>query len=199
MEAKDKKSQAEDRQGHCTKDNHVVPPAHVARNCAACFSAADGLARGQLGITTPLRSGPVRDARRDCHTDGLPHGEKRDQEATLLGQELKRNRCINGDVASQTERCQEVDGTNGRIIEFRSGLWNGQLACGDVDGEEKRLIWNGATFDLARTKTLVARVKLYNSLGAPNIKDYHLLRPIPQTQIDRTDGGVTAFPQNPGY
>ena len=63
----------------------------------------------------------------------------------------------------------------------------------ELNGEHQR--W----FDLARTKTLVARVKLYNSLGAPNIKDYHLLRPIPQTQIDRTDGGVTAFPQNPGY
>jgi len=26
-----------------------------------------------------------------------------------------------------------------------------------------------------------------------------MLRPIPQTQIDRTQGGVQAFPQNPGY
>jgi hypothetical protein len=51
-------------------------------------------------------------------------------------------------------------------------------------------------FDLVRTKTLVARVKAHNPDAAPNIKDFHVLRPIPQTQRDRTAGG---FPQNPGY
>jgi len=63
----------------------------------------------------------------------------------------------------------------------------------ELNGEHQR--W----FDLVRTKQLVNRVKLYNVLGAPNIKDFHLLRPIPQSQIDRTDGGIAAFPQNPGY
>jgi len=32
-----------------------------------------------------------------------------------------------------------------------------------------------------------------------NVQAFHLLRPIPQTQIDRTEGGKDAFPQNPGY
>jgi len=53
--------------------------------------------------------------------------------------------------------------------------------------------------DLKRWGVLVERVKLYNAQGAPNIKDYHVLRPIPQNQIDRTLGGASAFPQNPGY
>lgn len=63
----------------------------------------------------------------------------------------------------------------------------------ELNGEHQR--W----FDLVRTKQLVTRVKKYNTLGAPNIKDYHMLRPIPQTQIDRTDGGLNSFSQNPGY
>jgi len=54
-------------------------------------------------------------------------------------------------------------------------------------------------FDLKRWGKLVERVRLYNPDGAPNIKDYHTLRPVPQNQIDRTAGGATAFPQNPGY
>ncbi|GAC1382524.1 MAG: RagB/SusD family nutrient uptake outer membrane protein [Ginsengibacter sp.] len=51
-------------------------------------------------------------------------------------------------------------------------------------------------FDLVRTHTLIDRVKKYNPDGAAAIKDYHILRPIPQTQIDRTS---TPFPQNAGY
>lgn len=51
-------------------------------------------------------------------------------------------------------------------------------------------------FDLVRTDKLVERVQGYNSKGAPNIKEFHKLRPIPLTQIDRTS---TEFEQNPGY
>jgi hypothetical protein len=54
-------------------------------------------------------------------------------------------------------------------------------------------------FDLKRWGNLVERVKAHNPDGAPNVKDFHNLRPIPQDQIDRTTGGPTAFPQNPGY
>ncbi len=60
----------------------------------------------------------------------------------------------------------------------------------ELDGEGQR--W----FDLVRTGKLVERVRLYNSVAAPNIQDYHILRPIPQDQIDRTEGG---YPQNTGY
>ena len=50
-------------------------------------------------------------------------------------------------------------------------------------------------WDLVRTGTLVERTRLHNPQAA-NIQDYHALRPIPQEQIDRTQGG---YPQNPGY
>ena len=54
--------------------------------------------------------------------------------------------------------------------------------------------------DLARTGTLVARVKLYNPDGAPNIKDYHVLRPIPNTYTDRLlPQPELSEMQNPGY
>ena len=56
-------------------------------------------------------------------------------------------------------------------------------------GEMKR--W----FDLTRTGKLLERVKLYNP-DATGIQDFHVLRPIPQNQIDRTSN---EFPQNPGY
>lgn len=77
-----------------------------------------------------------------------------------------------------------------------------EISAGDVDldlilderarelvGEMHR--W----FDLVRTNTLVERVKQYNP-DAGNIKPYHALRPIPQEQIDRTEGG---YQQNEGY
>ena len=53
--------------------------------------------------------------------------------------------------------------------------------------------------DLKRWGKLVERVKLYNPQAASYIKDVHNVRPIPQAQIDRTEGGSTSFPQNPGY
>ena len=51
-------------------------------------------------------------------------------------------------------------------------------------------------FDLVRTHSLLSRVKLYNPDAKNNIKPFHVLRPIPQIQIDRTS---IPYPQNPGY
>lgn len=53
--------------------------------------------------------------------------------------------------------------------------------------------------DLVRTRSLVDRVKAWNPVEAgTNIKADHMLRPIPQDQIDRVTEGPR-FPQNPGY
>ncbi len=60
----------------------------------------------------------------------------------------------------------------------------------EMDGEGHR--W----FTLTRTGTLVERVRAHNPEGGPNIQDYHTVRPIPQEQIDRTEGG---YAQNSGY
>jgi starch-binding outer membrane protein, SusD/RagB family len=54
-------------------------------------------------------------------------------------------------------------------------------------------------FDLKRWGVLLERVKKHNPQAAPNITDRHLLRPLPQNQLDRVEGGTSAFPQNPGY
>ncbi|QHV99467.1 RagB/SusD family nutrient uptake outer membrane protein [Spirosoma endbachense] len=61
----------------------------------------------------------------------------------------------------------------------------------ELAGEQTR--W----MDLKRWGNLVERVKLYNPDAAANVKDIHNLRPIPQTQIDRTESA--AFKQNPGF
>ena len=54
-------------------------------------------------------------------------------------------------------------------------------------------------WDLVRTKSLLTRVAAWNPIEAgTNIKPFHVLRPIPQDQIDRVTEGP-AFPQNTGY
>jgi starch-binding outer membrane protein, SusD/RagB family len=63
----------------------------------------------------------------------------------------------------------------------------------ELMGEQTRWL------DLKRWGNLVDRVKRFNPQGAPNIKEFHILRPIPQNQIDRAEGGPAGFPQNPGY
>ncbi len=53
-------------------------------------------------------------------------------------------------------------------------------------------------YDLKRTGKLLEYVKLYNPDAAVNIQPFHLLRPIPQTQIDRVSNPGD-FAQSPGY
>ncbi|NSL88745.1 RagB/SusD family nutrient uptake outer membrane protein [Chitinophaga sp. Mgbs1] len=56
----------------------------------------------------------------------------------------------------------------------------------------EQLTW----FDLKRTGKLLERVKKHNMQATTSIQSFHLRRPIPQDQIDRSS---TPFWQNPGY
>lgn len=53
-------------------------------------------------------------------------------------------------------------------------------------------------FDLKRTGKLIERVRKYNPEAALYIQDYHVLRPIPQKQMDAVVN-KTEFTQNEGY
>ncbi len=52
--------------------------------------------------------------------------------------------------------------------------------------------------DLVRTHSLISRVTTWNTEASPYIKPFHILRPIPQIEIDLVTEGPP-FPQNPGY
>ena len=54
--------------------------------------------------------------------------------------------------------------------------------------------WN----DLVRTQQLIRRVNLYNPEASQFIKNFHVLRPIPQDEINNVLTG-TPLSQNPGY
>ncbi|NND04834.1 MAG: RagB/SusD family nutrient uptake outer membrane protein [Saprospiraceae bacterium] len=90
----------------------------------------------------------------------------------------------------------------------RRGAWPGNKAAMEItaadvnldfilDERARELLGEGHRWmDLTRTNTLVERVRAHNPVGGPNIQDFHIMRPVPQNQIDRTDGG---YPQNSGY
>lgn len=53
--------------------------------------------------------------------------------------------------------------------------------------------------DLAVRGKLVERVRLYNSDAASRIQNFHMLRPIPRSQLDNTNDPDKQKYQNPGY
>jgi starch-binding outer membrane protein, SusD/RagB family len=62
----------------------------------------------------------------------------------------------------------------------------------ELAGEQLR--W----FDLKRTGKLIERITAYNPDNAVNIKPFHIVRPIPQNQIDAVTNR-NEFTQNEGY
>lgn len=75
-----------------------------------------------------------------------------------------------------------------------------QVTLDFILDERTREMYGEATrwWDLSRTKTLVPRVVQYNLEAGPTVNAIHMLRPIPQSQIDLVTEGPK-FPQNPGY
>jgi len=62
----------------------------------------------------------------------------------------------------------------------------------ELTGENMRWL------DLVRTNKLLERVRLHNKESANNIQQKHILRPIPQSQLDAVTTGA-AYPQNLGW
>lgn len=62
----------------------------------------------------------------------------------------------------------------------------------ELGGEQLR--W----FDLKRTNKLLEKVRLWNKDAADNIQEHHMVRPIPQSQLDAVTN-PTEFFQNDGY
>jgi hypothetical protein len=122
VEGEDEEAQEEDHQGHDSEYNQCVPPAHVARHSAAWLSGGDIPARLQVGTTAPLSSCTIGNGRGDDNANGLPHGQKWDQESTALGEKFKSNSRIDWNVSSKTKRSEEIDSTDGTIVVLGSSL-----------------------------------------------------------------------------
>jgi len=88
------------------------------------------------------------------------------------------------------------------------GAWDGkeadmQITAAQVDIDmileerARELVGEGHRwYDLTRTGTLVDRVRAHNSDASAFIQSHNIVRPIPLSQIDRTQGG---YAQNSGY
>jgi len=111
--------------------------------------------------------------------------------AILKLNDLRTARAVSGqsNVLSPAEEAQITAEDINIILDERAR---------ELCGEQQR--W----FDLKRTGKLLERVQLYNGSAANNIKSFHVLRPIPQPQLDavtnRTAGeDPNGFWQNSGY
>jgi hypothetical protein len=105
------------------------------------------------------------------------------------------------------------DGNGSNAVDYVNAIrqraaWPGmeaqmEVTAGDVDLDFILDEWSRECFgeqqrwlDLKRTGKLLERVRAYNPDAAPNIQDFHVLRPIPVNQITRT---TNDYGQNPGY
>lgn len=92
---------------------------------------------------------------------------------------IRRRAAFPGMEAAMEVTAGEVD------LDFILDEWSRECF-----GEQSRWL------DLKRTGKLLERVRAYNPDASANIKDFHVLRPIPVNQITRT---TNDYPQNPGY
>lgn len=102
-------------------------------------------------------------------------------EAVTYMNTLREKRAIAGKEAAM--RISSSDLTINFILDERAR---------ELAGEQHRF------FDLKRTGKFLERVKLYNPDAAASVKDYHALRPIPQSELDALTN-KDDFKQNTGY
>jgi hypothetical protein len=92
---------------------------------------------------------------------------------------IRRRAAYDGMEAAMEVTADDVD------LDFILDEWTRECF-----GEQSRWL------DLKRTGKLLERVRAYNPDAAPNIQDFHLLRPIPANQITRC---TNDYGQNSGY
>jgi starch-binding outer membrane protein, SusD/RagB family len=102
-------------------------------------------------------------------------------EAVKYMNELRRKRAVPGKEAMMEVAAKDLN--IDFILEERAREFAGEL-----------LRW----YDLKRTGKLVSYVQKYNMDAKTNIKETHMLRPIPQVQLDAITN-KEEFKQNPGY
>jgi hypothetical protein len=109
------------------------------------------------------------------------------EDAVVYINAVRRRAAKQGATAAETE-------LNRKAMEVTAAQLNIDFI---LDERARELLGEGFRWiDLARTGKLVERVKKYNPVAAVGIKPFHVLRPIPQEQIDRSSG---KFEQNSGY
>jgi hypothetical protein len=133
----------------------------------------------------------VVESKRDAFVFRLP-------EMYLIAAEASMKLQKNDDAATYINKVRERAALPGKVNEMKVTAADITLdfildeRAREFAGEQLR--W----FDLKRTGKLIERVKKYNPDAAPNIQDYHSLRPIPQVEIDVLQNR-SEFLQNPGY
>jgi hypothetical protein len=115
-------------------------------------------------------------------------------DAYLMRAEMRLKQGKLADAAADVNVIRTRSARTGRLAENQ--VTEGQITL-DFLLDERAMEFDGEQFrwfDLTRTNKLVERAK--KNPQVTGIKDHHVRRPIPQTQIDRSQGG---YPQNCGY
>lgn len=107
---------------HHANDNDFISPTHIARDRTAGLSVSDGMTGGKVDVASILSSCSVCDSGGDYHADGLPHAQKCYEVALALRQKFECNRGVNGNVASKSNACEEVNTDECAVIVLACGL-----------------------------------------------------------------------------
>jgi len=141
--------------------------------------------------------------------DGRPYKVAKLSELYLLAAEA----CMQGAGGGTTEAASLINVLKKRAA-YRANLTSAQIDARYamiqvspsqitldyiLDERSRELCGESIRFaDLAMRGKLVSRVQAYNPDAGPNVKPFHALRPIPQSQLDAVTTKDAAY-QNPGY